>query len=145
MKRGTKMPNRHEIWLIAVCTLLFFWASSKAQTNLQIPWSSLNGGGAIFLPDSSRELSYSVGQPIIGSSQIDSVEMQIGFWSRFACAAIPGDAISFGQISLADVISIVNYIFNKPCPNTNESGFECWRSEERRVGKECRSRWSQYH
>ena len=22
---------------------------------------------------------------------------------------------------------------------------ECWRSEERRVGKECRSRWSPYH
>ena len=21
----------------------------------------------------------------------------------------------------------------------------CWRSEERRVGKECRSRWSPYH
>src|SRR5581483_12523892 len=24
-------------------------------------------------------------------------------------------------------------------------GFETWRSEERRVGKECRSRWSPYH
>src|SRR3712207_8695880 len=23
--------------------------------------------------------------------------------------------------------------------------FACWRSEERRVGKECRSRWSPYH
>src|SRR2546430_13947463 len=23
--------------------------------------------------------------------------------------------------------------------------FRCWRSEERRVGKECRSRWSPYH
>ena len=24
-------------------------------------------------------------------------------------------------------------------------GYEDWRSEERRVGKECRSRWSPYH
>ena len=28
-------------------------------------------------------------------------------------------------------------------PAKNE--FEEWRSEERRVGKECRSRWSPYH
>src|SRR2546430_16306762 len=25
------------------------------------------------------------------------------------------------------------------------SGLHAWRSEERRVGKECRSRWSPYH
>ena len=25
------------------------------------------------------------------------------------------------------------------------NGNEIWRSEERRVGKECRSRWSPYH
>ena len=25
------------------------------------------------------------------------------------------------------------------------SCYESWRSEERRVGKECRSRWSPYH
>ena len=24
-------------------------------------------------------------------------------------------------------------------------GYDAWRSEERRVGKECRSRWSAYH
>src|SRR5882762_10606778 len=28
---------------------------------------------------------------------------------------------------------------------TTLSAFRCWRSEERRVGKECRSRWSPYH
>ena len=26
-----------------------------------------------------------------------------------------------------------------------EKGYEVYRSEERRVGKECRSRWSPYH
>ena len=26
-----------------------------------------------------------------------------------------------------------------------EKFFDAWRSEERRVGKECRSRWSPYH
>ena len=28
---------------------------------------------------------------------------------------------------------------------TGRSGNNIWRSEERRVGKECRSRWSPYH
>ena len=27
----------------------------------------------------------------------------------------------------------------------NMESLEYWRSEERRVGKECRSRWSPYH
>ena len=27
----------------------------------------------------------------------------------------------------------------------NYPGLSCFRSEERRVGKECRSRWSPYH
>ena len=31
--------------------------------------------------------------------------------------------------------------------NVDEAGiaYDAWRSEERRVGKECRSRWSPYH
>ena len=35
----------------------------------------------------------------------------------------------------------------KPAPNKNwlAVGFQGVRSEERRVGKECRSRWSRYH
>ena len=32
-----------------------------------------------------------------------------------------------------------------PPVNHNEAGRRVWRSEERRVGKECRSRWSPYH
>ena len=31
------------------------------------------------------------------------------------------------------------------CPSTDEWIKKMWRSEERRVGKECRSRWSPYH
>ena len=31
------------------------------------------------------------------------------------------------------------------CLMLREQGYEIVRSEERRVGKECRSRWSPYH
>src|SRR2546430_17664422 len=30
-------------------------------------------------------------------------------------------------------------------PSVNAAAYRCSRSEERRVGKECRSRWSPYH
>ena len=33
----------------------------------------------------------------------------------------------------------------KPHPDTGRAGWRQVRSEERRVGKECRSRWSPYH
>ena len=34
---------------------------------------------------------------------------------------------------------------NKPAPILNPATLKPIRSEERRVGKECRSRWSPYH
>ena len=35
--------------------------------------------------------------------------------------------------------------FKKKLSGTTEKLLSIWRSEERRVGKECRSRWSPYH
>ena len=48
------------------------------------------------------------------------------------------DFSSFGLGVLTDTVF---------CEVTEERNgvFECLRSEERRVGKECRSRWSPYH
>ena len=40
-----------------------------------------------------------------------------------------------------DVLSIYTSTSNKAADYT----YDAWRSEERRVGKECRSRWSPYH
>ena len=38
-----------------------------------------------------------------------------------------------------------NLIFADPPYFLSNNGISCRRSEERRVGKECRSRWSPYH
>ena len=37
------------------------------------------------------------------------------------------------------------YEGSKSWKRAEEQGFKVYRSEERRVGKECRSRWSPYH
>ena len=43
-------------------------------------------------------------------------------------------------VNIMDVLSLVDIILDG---DTESCGYE--RSEERRVGKECRSRWSPYH
>lgn len=99
---------------IASLVLCLFAGHAIAQGNFKIPWSSLNGGGAIVIPESSKVLSASIGQSIIGVSGDASKEMTIGFWSRFACVAIAGDANGNHTLGLSDIISIINLIFNKP-------------------------------
>ena len=61
------------------------------------------------------------------------------------------DTVSQQHISLQDAKgekgTLIMFICNH-CPfvlHVNEELVELARSEERRVGKECRSRWSPYH
>ena len=56
------------------------------------------------------------------------------------------------QSKLSDVEGRIDYISNPKRQEylyatyqTEGATPEFWRSEERRVGKECRSRWSPYH
>src|SRR2546422_5358264 len=48
-------------------------------------------------------------------------------------------------VETADRISTLTYPFARPDSYQNGATFFLNRSEERRVGKECRSRWSPYH
>ena len=42
-------------------------------------------------------------------------------------------------------IGAISWDFITSAPTDGMTGGGIWRSEERRVGKECRSRWSPYH
>ena len=44
-------------------------------------------------------------------------------------------------------LNIIKAVYDKPTENIilNGEKLKAFRSEERRVGKECRSRWSPYH
>src|SRR2546421_12536009 len=48
------------------------------------------------------------------------------------------------QVQTADILNIRTNVAD-PFPCIGELAGEVLRSEERRVGKECRSRWSPYH
>ena len=50
-----------------------------------------------------------------------------------------------GVLTCALLALIIGYIFYRGIPNITWELLSSQRSEERRVGKECRSRWSPYH
>src|ERR1035437_6541216 len=71
---------------------------------------------------------------------------RIDWFSHFIKAWIPFNAWmtnTYGDLSDHDLLDQVksgsNVVYNRIVPMLT------WRSEERRVGKECRSRWSPYH
>ena len=61
------------------------------------------------------------------------------------CITIPTEYIAniFGQLDM-HIIKIEETFNIQVIPRGNQIKLLC-RSEERRVGKECRSRWSPYH
>jgi hypothetical protein len=88
----------------------------SAPAAFQIPWSSLNGGGEVSMSSTNYKAKTTTGQSVIGESQSTNYKMGIGFWygSGIYCLGKAGDANASGTYTLGDVISIVNYIFNKP-------------------------------
>ena len=53
-----------------------------------------------------------------------------------------GDTLSFTTTGVAPIHPVVT---TQPATNVSQNSATTTRSEERRVGKECRSRWSPYH
>ena len=66
--------------------------------------------------------------------------------ARAAMAAVQSGNADYGIVYKTDAISSdavsIVYEIQESYPRIEYVG---WRSEERRVGKECRSRWSPYH
>ena len=58
--------------------------------------------------------------------------------------ATNGNVISYGYEGLTNLVSEL-YVMNNTMVNERNLCYNFLRSEERRVGKECRSRWSPYH
>src|SRR5207249_9228421 len=99
----------------SVRALFFFFSSRRRHTRSKRDWSSDVCSSDLF--------GLQVGDLVNGT----------GFWLF--------KAATFG-VYLLFWISLLHFalIFPRPHPLTVK-----WRSEERRVGKECRSRWSAYH
>ena len=50
------------------------------------------------------------------------------------------------NLGFVEATVALHYVFNAPEDKfVFDVSHQCYRSEERRVGKECRSRWSPYH
>src|SRR5256885_11979055 len=99
-------------------TSLFFFSSRRRHTRLQGDWSS-----DVCSSDLKADIA-ALGKKHIRCSKVQEVR-----WGSVTKIQLP----SGGEVSL--------YQPKHPSPLARTSN----RSEERRVGKECRSRWSPYH
>ena len=72
--------------------------------------------------------------------------MLAGLWAARGIKAIRGVMVTGASaLLIASVVLTFMYLGERSAGNTAEMLFRADRSEERRVGKECRSRWSPYH
>src|SRR5256885_5361987 len=94
----------------------FFFSSRRRHTRLQGDWSS------------------DVCSSDLGSRPELQVKLQ-----RVAC----GKSVLFDRKTSSKATAVSDE--NGVCFNHDSQFEERYRSEERRVGKECRSRWSPYH
>src|SRR5256885_12566542 len=99
------------------CAYGFFFSSRRRHTRLQGDWSS---------DVCSSDLARYVGEPS---------EMTL------PASALLSDRYVASRRALIDPRRAAD----RPAPGKPLTASETIRSEERRVGKECRSRWSPYH
>src|SRR5256885_10918756 len=111
------MPARMASWRVSRCFVVFFFSSRRRHTRLQGDWSSdVCSSDLPTIINSVLEVIVNVLD--FGMNVQDAVN-----WPRFHHQWMP------------DVLRVEPGV----SPDTVA------RSEERRVGKECRSRWSPYH
>src|SRR2546426_3010262 len=107
------------------CFFLFFFSSRRRHTRLQGDWSSDVCSSDLDVP----LLHHATLEPMNCTAHVRAGECDV-----WAPTQNQGDA----QRVAAEVSGLPK---EKVSIHTTPSG----RSEERRVGKECRSRWSPYH
>ena len=76
-----------------------------------------------------------------------------GFWIALSAGCVKSDKYRKSGLSMAIALlfsfifsnTIIKNAVDRARPFWKDKSFNVKRSEERRVGKECRSRWSPYH
>src|SRR2546430_10787173 len=99
------------------CRVGFFFSSRRRHTRFDCDWSS---------DVCSSDLGVVVAAAVVGGCPLQFAELG---WE-------------VGLLVTADQVLVVAY---DAAGEAERLGFVGHRSEERRVGKECRSRWSPYH
>src|SRR2546430_7139256 len=99
------------------CDIFFFFSSRRRHTRFDCDWSSDVYSSDLFLRISKE------GSTVAGMMEAFAIAVSV--------------ALQYG-VPLKDLVNKFSHTRFEP------AGFTT-RSEERRVGKECRSRWSPYH
>ena len=114
----------------------------KAEAGIFIGYSSISKAYRIYLPENNK---------VIVSRDVKFFELESWSWEndkklefQEENANIDDEPVR-GTRSLSDIYQRCNIAIIEPARYEEAAADKKWRSEERRVGKECRSRWSPYH
>jgi hypothetical protein len=86
------MKNRSTVLLRVGLVFIYcviFGSGGSTSSAYQIRQSSLNQGGAVWLPRSNLRLCSSVGQYLAGKQTGASISMDVGFWNPWVTWAVP--------------------------------------------------------
>src|SRR5256885_9223859 len=118
MRLADEGANKRSFPRVKLVIILFFFSSRRRHTRLQGDWSS-----DVCSSDLSSVISKGWPIPLYAAASFSS--------------RLPNFSIAAWVFSV-EILSVGQ-------AQTFPIGMEPNRSEERRVGKECRSRWSPYH
>src|SRR5256885_3555437 len=105
------------VYCVRVVCIFFFFSSRRRHTRLQGDWSSDVCSSDLVLVRPMRALLVGAVLTLVSALQIAAQPIRTSGSSRFVLSSY----------------------------HTHNDRYNVQRSEERRVGKECRSRWSPYH
>src|SRR5690554_2553762 len=168
LKKEKKAGIDHPLLKGKTLGMIFSKASTRTRVSFEVAMYQL-GGHALFL--SARDLQIGRGEPVQDTARVLSRYLD-GIMIRTYDQQEVEDMAAYGSIPvingltdyahpcqvLADLLTIKEYkgeleglklcyigSGNNMANSLIVGGIKTGRSEERRVGKECRSRWSQYH
>ena len=131
LSRSQSQLNRMWLDLIILLTFVLFLFSvsqsfandpSSMTASKQIKQQTICSGG-IKGSSTTYQLTTTGGQASVGAGSSESFSFSSGFWRVFREPYICGDANGNGEVTIADVVYLVNYILKDgPAPEPIEAG-----------------------
>jgi len=95
-------------------------STAEPATGEEIIWQVISSGGTEGT-SASYDMRGTLGQPAVGFGSSASYGLSQGFWHEFGCCELRGDVDHSGEINVADLTYLVDYLFfSGPAPPCEE-------------------------
>ena len=143
---GNKIESSMDIFFISASNEVNYVAQVVITSQREI-YNSPNSTRMLTVSDNGWTFRYEQGQSFYQNQT--AFDPLTSFLDFYAYVIIGFDLDSYAELGgtpyFNKALNIVNFAVTRGASNSWLNTTGTYRSEERRVGKECRSRWSPYH